>query len=82
MKSAVKQSSPHLQVARLRLSIIDGDNVKVLLQSEGVKRQLYSVTLSCHYDPGTVGVVWVAVGKARTLYSSIEALYQAATSLT
>lgn len=44
--------------------------------------ELYPVPLPRHNDPGAVGIVGIAMGKAWTLYGSIETLHYAATRLT
>lgn len=72
---------PHFQVPLLELSIIDRQNIKILFQSKGVEGQLYPVALSRDDDPGAVGVVGVAVRKARALDGAIGTLHQAPAGL-
>lgn len=72
MKEA-KQSPflPRPQVSRTRRPVVDGQDVKVLLQREALKHQLYPVVLGCHNHPRAVGIVGVAVRVAGALYRPV-----------
>lgn len=72
MKGAeLSASLPRPQVSRTRRPVVDGQDVKVLLQREALKHQLYPVVLRCHDHPRAVGVVGVAVRVAGALYRPV-----------
>lgn len=72
---------PQLQVAGRRLAVVNGDDVKVFLQRQRDEGELDPVPLPRDDQPGTVGVVGVAVGETRGLDGAVQALDHAATGL-
>jgi len=63
------------------LSIVDGHDVKVLLQGQRDEAELDAVPLPGDDEPRAVGVVGVAVREARGLDGAVEALDHAAARL-
>lgn len=66
-----RMSLPCPQVSRAGWPIIYRQDVKVLLQGEALKHQLYPVVLSRHNHPRAVGIVRVTVRVARALYRPV-----------
>lgn len=67
----VRPSLPRPQVPRTRRPVVDGQDIKVLLQREAFKHQLYPVVLRCHNHPRAVGIVRIAVRVAGALYRPV-----------
>lgn len=72
---------PHFQVPLLELSIVNRQDVEVLLESKRVEGQLYPAALARDDDPRAVGVVWVPVWEPRALDGAVGTLDQASAAL-
>lgn len=62
---------PCSEVAGTGLPIVDGEDVKVLLQSEALEHQLYPIVVLCQNHPRAVGIVGVAVRVTGALYCPV-----------
>lgn len=62
----------------MRVTVVQGQEVVLLLDGEGQERELDAGPLLAHDHPGAVGPVGVAVGEARGLDAAVAALQCAA----
>lgn len=69
---------PGPEVGGVRVSVVQGQEVVLLLDGEGQEHELDAAPLLAHDHPGAVGPVRVAVGEARRLDAAVAALQRAA----
>lgn len=69
---------PGPEVGRVRVSVVEGQEIVLLLNGEGQEHELDAAPLLAHDDPGAVGPVGVAVGETRRLDAAVAALQRAA----
>lgn len=72
---------PGPEVGRVWVSIVQGQEVVLLLDGERQEHELDAAALLAHDHPGAVGAVGVAVGETRRLDTAVAALQRAATGV-
>lgn len=70
---------PGPEVCRMRVSVVQGQEVVLFFDGERQEHELDPAAFLPDDDPGAVGPVRVAVGKARRLYAAVPAFQRAAT---
>lgn len=69
---------PGPEVGGVRVSVVQRQEVVLLLDGEGQEHELDAAALLAHDHPGAVGPVGVAVGETRRLDAAVAALQRAA----